>query len=374
MFFRKYRKTSLLITLSFILVSSISTDVRIKAVSSKVKNNTIILTVGKSFKNSIASSSRLQIKWKSGNKKIASVNSKGLINAKSIGNTTITASLSKKKYSYKVYSIPKANNKPYTRLDNCKPQFTAKEKRSILPFEKYSNLDSMRRCGVAYANICEDIMPTEARGAIGNVKPSGWHTVKYPEIVDGLYLYNRCHLIGFQLAGENANAKNLITGTRYFNVTGMEPFENKVADYVRSTRNHVLYRVSPAFTNNNLVADGVQMEAWSVEDNGKGICFNVFCYNIQPGINIDYTNGDSHESGDYDIEDNSDLELPSENNSSSATHDITSTYVLNTNTKKFHYSSCRDVSKIAEKNYFETDKSREELLSEGYLPCGHCKP
>lgn len=151
----------------------------------------------------------------------------------------------------------------------------------------------MGRCGVAFANICIDIMPTEERGEIGMIKPSGWHTVKY-DVVDGKYLYNRCHLIGYQLAGENANPKNLITGTRYLNVEGMLPFENEVADYVKESNNHVLYRVTPIFESDNLVASGVQMEAYSVEDNGEGICFNVFCYNVQPGIVIDYATGESY--------------------------------------------------------------------------------
>lgn len=161
------------------------------------------------------------------------------------------------------------------------------------PFEEYSDLDYLGRCGVAYANICEEIMPTEDRESIGSVKPSGWHTAKYPEVIDDLYLYNRCHLIGFQLAGENANEKNLITGTRYLNVEGMLPFENDVASYVRQTDNHVLYRVTPVFTEDNLVADGVLMEAFSVEDYGDGVCFCVFVYNVQPGVVIDYETGES---------------------------------------------------------------------------------
>lgn len=159
-------------------------------------------------------------------------------------------------------------------------------------FENYSDLDSLGRCGVAYANICKDIMPTEERGKIGMIKPSGWHTVKY-DVIKDRYLYNRCHLIGYQLAGENANPKNLITGTRYLNVEGMLPFENLVADYVNNTGNHALYRVTPMFSGSNLVANGVLIEAKSVEDNGGGILFNVYCYNVQPGVGINYENGDS---------------------------------------------------------------------------------
>lgn len=182
----------------------------------------------------------------------------------------------------------------YQVLNDNIPQFTKKQKKSKKAFEKYSALDSLGRCGVAFANICKELMPTEERGNIGRVKPSGWHTVKY-DIVEGKYLYNRCHLIGFQLAGENANEKNLITGTRYLNVEGMLPFENEVADYVEETGNHVLYRVTPQYEGNDLLAQGVQMEGYSVEDRGEGICFNVFVYNVQPGIEIDYSTGDSRE-------------------------------------------------------------------------------
>lgn len=160
-------------------------------------------------------------------------------------------------------------------------------------FETYSSLDALGRCGVAFANVCTDTMPTEPRGEIGSVKPTGWHTVRYDDLIDGMYLYNRCHLIGYQLTGENANERNLITGTRFLNMEGMLPFENMVADYVQETGNHVLYRVTPDFQGNELVARGVQMEGYSIEDNGAGICFNVYAYNIQPGIEIDYLTGDS---------------------------------------------------------------------------------
>lgn len=182
---------------------------------------------------------------------------------------------------------------PYETINNNIPEFTENDKKRTDAFETYQELDSIGRCGVAYANICRDIMPTEERGQIGSVRPTGWHTVKYNDLIEGNYLYNRCHLIGYQLAGENANEKNLITGTRYLNVTGMLPFENEVAEYVRNTGNHVLYRVTPVFDGDNLVASGVQMEAWSVEDSGAGVCFNVYCYNIQPGIIIDYSDGSS---------------------------------------------------------------------------------
>ena len=190
-------------------------------------------------------------------------------------------------------NIPEYSGEPYVVLNDNWPYFDA-EDLTTEPFEYYSELDSLGRCGVAYANICLEIMPTEPRGEIGQVKPTGWHTVKY-DCVDGKYLYNRCHLIGYQLAGENANRQNLITGTRYLNVTGMLPFENMVDDYVEETENHVLYRVTPIFEGTNLVASGVLIEAFSVEDEGEGICFNVYIYNVQPGISIDYATGDSWE-------------------------------------------------------------------------------
>lgn len=186
--------------------------------------------------------------------------------------------------AYAGYACAEVNhNQPFFEADEITTE----------PFEWYSELDALGRCGVAYANICQELMPTEERGEIGMIKPSGWHTVKYPEVIDDLYLYNRCHLIGFQLAGENANEKNLITGTRYLNIEGMLPFENQVANYVKNTGYHVLYRVTPIFSERNLVADGVLMEAYSVEDEGAGVCFCVFAYNVQPGVEIDYKTGES---------------------------------------------------------------------------------
>ena len=194
--------------------------------------------------------------------------------------------------SYDLPSIPKYFFEPYVVLNDNRPEFSEDdyEKKEI---EEYSELDYLERCGPAFAKVGIETMPTEERGEIGQVKPSGWQTVKY-DIIDGKYLYNRCHLIGFQLTGENANKSNLITGTRYMNIEGMLPFENMVADYVRRTKNHVLYRVTPVFEGENLVASGVQIEAKSIEDNGEGICFNVYVYNVQPGIIINYNNGDSY--------------------------------------------------------------------------------
>lgn len=189
--------------------------------------------------------------------------------------------------------IPVYAGQPYTVIKDNVPDFTEEEKSCTDAFEYYGDLDTLGRCTVTFANVCPQTQPTEKRGTIGQVRPSGWHTVKYNDLIDGNYLYNRCHLIGYQLTGENANISNLITGTRYLNVEGMLPFEDMVDDYVDETGNHVLYRVTPIFKGNELVARGVRMEAWSVEDAGTGICFDVFCYNVQPGIVIDYATGDS---------------------------------------------------------------------------------
>lgn len=193
-------------------------------------------------------------------------------------------------YNYYISDIDKFNGYNYIELNGNIPVF--EEIDTSKSFENYSELDSLGRAGVAFANVGMDLMPTEKRGSIGMIKPSGWHTIKY-DIVDGKYLYNRCHLIGYQLTGENANPKNLITCTRQMNTKGMLDFENKVADYIKSTNNHVLYRVTPVYKDDNLLATGVIIEAKSVEDNGEGILFNVFVYNIQNGIDINYKTGES---------------------------------------------------------------------------------
>ncbi len=194
-------------------------------------------------------------------------------------------------YAYSIENIPEYTDKEYIIINNNEPYFT-EEDYTLKSFEKYSDLDLLGRCGVAYANVGIDTMPTIERGSIGMIKPTGWHTIKY-DIVNGKYLYNRCHLIGYQLTGENDNEKNLITCTRQMNIGTMLEYENKVADYVKKTNNHVLYRVTPIFKDSNLLATGVEIEAYSVEDNGEGIKFNVFIYNVQEGIEIDYTTGDS---------------------------------------------------------------------------------
>lgn len=255
--------------------------------------------------------------------------------------------------SYDLKSIPEYSGEPYVTIHDNVPFFSEKELTTDA-FETYSELDDLGRCGTAYANICEEIMPTEKRGEIGMIKPSGWHTVKYMGI-DGNYLYNRCHLIGYQLSAENANEKNLITGTRYLNVTGMLPFENMVADYVKETGNHVLYRVTPIYNQENLVADGVLMEAQSVENDDLAFC--VYCYNVQPGIEIDYHTGDSK---------SSQTEQPSK-----TSEDL---YVLNKNTKKFHRPDCSSVQDIKPKNKQEFSGNTKALIQQGYSPCKNCNP
>lgn len=246
---------------------------------------------------------------------------------------------------------------PYVEINGGVPTFKESQM-TEKSYERYSPLDFLGRCGVADACVGKDIMPTEERGAIGMVKPSGWHTVKY-DIVDGKYLYNRCHLIGYQLTGENANEENLITGTRYLNVDGMLPFENMVADYVKGTGNHVLYRVTPVYDGLNLLARGVQMEAKSVEDNGKGILFNVYVYNNQPGITIDYKTGESAQ-GD---------KPPS---SSQTTSTESYEYVINKNTKKFHKADCDSVKDMKPQNKKVSNDSKQTLIQNGYSPCKAC--
>lgn len=249
--------------------------------------------------------------------------------------------------------VTKFSGEPFVSVNGNVPEFRDEDLQKE-SFESYSELDEMGRCGQAYANVGIETMPTEKRGSIGQVKPTGWQTVKYDN-VDGKYLYNRCHLIGFQLTAENANEKNLITGTRYMNVDGMLPFENMVADYIKETKNHVLYRVTPIFKDKELVARGVQMEAKSVEDQGEGIEFNVFVYNNQPDIKIDYETGKSQKDK---LEQSQGKEK----------------YILNKKTKKFHDPSCSGVNTIKKENKKVYKGSREELIQEGYEPCKKCNP
>lgn len=253
-----------------------------------------------------------------------------------------------------VYDVPEFSDEPCVIINGNKPDFT-EEDLVTESYELYSELDYLGRCGVAVACVGIDIMPTEERGAIGMIKPTGWHTVKY-ENVNGKYLYNRCHLIGYQLTGENDNEKNLITGTRYLNIDGMLPFENFIADYVKTTENHVIYRVTPIFKGENLLASGVQIEAKSVEDGGEGVCFNVYAYNSQPDIVIDYATGNSHLKGE----------------SVDETVSNTTQYVINKSSMKFHTPDCSSVKNMKPENKEYTKKTAEELEKDGYLPCKAC--
>lgn len=262
-------------------------------------------------------------------------------------------------------AIPAYDGKAYVAVNNNEPFFTDSDM-TTTAFENYSDLDSFGRCGVAYANICKDIMPTEERGKIGMIKPSGWHTVKY-DVIKDRYLYNRCHLIGYQLAGENANPKNLITGTRYLNVEGMLPFENLVADYVNNTGNHVLYRVTPMFSGSNLVANGVLIEAKSVEDNGGGILFNVYCYNVQPGVGINYENGDSWLDGTTGSTSSGSDSSAAENSAADSSNSETMVHITATG-KKYHRAGCRTLKKS------DTEVTLDEAKSMGLSPCGICNP
>ena len=288
--------------------------------------------------------------------------------------------------AFSLWEIPAYSGTPYTEVNGNKPYFTEADL-TTQSFETYSELDSLGRCGVAYANVGQDLMPTEPRGEIGAVKPTGWHLVKYDN-VDGKYLYNRCHLIAYMLAAENANPQNLITGTRYLNVQGMLPFETKVCDYVKSTGNHVLYRVTPIFDGDNLLADGVLMEAYSVEDAGAGICFCVFAYNVQPGIGIDYATGDNwaEDSGTCQsteasvrvetpvLQPETDTTVQTTPESPAPQESQGITYVLNTNTMKFHYPTCSSVDDMKEKNKQIYTGSREDVINMGYVPCKRCNP
>ena len=272
-----------------------------------------------------------------------------------------------------VDGIPDYSGKPYVALNDNVPEFTNKEKVTE-SYEFYSPLDSLGRCGYTVACVGKDIMPTEDRESISSVKPSGWINRKYDSaLVDGGYIYNRCHLIGFQLTGENANKQNLITGTRYLNIEGMLPFENMVADYVKETGNHVMYRVTPIFVGNNLLASGVKLEGWSVEDEGEGICFNVFAYNVQPGIVINYATGDNHL-----VKDGQNTEQTAEETESDTEIQTESkgekTYVLNVSTKKIHCPDCSSVSKTSEANKREYTGDLTSVEAQGYSRCGICKP
>lgn len=263
--------------------------------------------------------------------------------------------------TFRLETVPAFSGEPYVILEDNVPQFSRQELITS-DFETYSPLDALGRCGPANACVGLELMPTEERGAIGQLKPAGWHTVKY-DCVDGKYLYNRCHLIGFQLSGENANEQNLITGTRYLNVEGMLPFENMVADYVKQTGNHVRYRVTPVYQGDELLARGVTIEGQSVED--EEISFYVYCYNAQPGVEIDYMTGESWEA-----------EMPSQapQQGEESASGEEKEYVLNIGSMKFHDPACSGVQQMKEENRQAYYGTREELILQGYSPCGQCKP
>ena len=250
-----------------------------------------------------------------------------------------------------IKSIPEYSGTPYVVINGGKPSFSEKDKERV---EEYSELDKYGRCGTAFANVSKELMPTKPRESIREVRPSGWHTVKYEKIIEDRYLYNRCHLIAYKLAGENANEKNLITGTRYFNVEGMLPFEDEVADYVNATGNHVLYRGRPIF--------------------------NVYCYNVQPGIRINYKDGSSQPESEVVANKNKQSKKKNDRKSKKSKKVVADNgvkvgvhYIANTNTKKFHLSTCRSVKLMKAKNMYKSD-NRKELIDSGYVPCKICRP
>ena len=262
--------------------------------------------------------------------------------------------------SYDLDQVPAYAGEPYVVINDNQP-FFGEEEYTTEAFETYSALDGLGRCGTAYACVGEELMPTEARESISSVKPSGWINVEY----GGQYLYNRCHLIGYQLTAENANKENLITGTRYLNVEGMLPFENLVADYVKETDQHVLYRVTPVFQGQDLVARGVLMEGLSVEDNGEGVTFCVYAYNVQPGVDIDYATGDSWLAAEAPAGESGNTSAPQEQEES---------YVLNTSSKKVHLPDCSGVTSMNPANRQDYTGTLQSLLDQGYEPCGICHP
>ncbi len=266
--------------------------------------------------------------------------------------------------SFTLDALPEYSGQAAVILNENLPNFPEADKTSTA-FEAYSPLDALGRCGPAYANVGRETMPTGERENIGMIRPSGWQIAKY-DFVDGKYLYNRCHLLGYQLTGENANERNLVTGTRYLNVQGMLPYENQVADYVKETGNHVLYRVTPIFNGLDLVCSGVEMEGWSVEDGGNGVCFHVYAYNVQPGVVIDYATGENWEET---------ASPPSpEASDGSSQAEGEETYVLNVNSHRFHRPDCSGVASISHNNRRDHTGTREALIAQGYTPCGSCKP
>ena len=284
--------------------------------------------------------------------------------------------------------IPAFDGNPYVYVNDGEPVFTDEQRAAEPGYEHYDELDELGRCTAAFAVVGPETQPTEKRGSIGEVRPSGWQMAKY-DFVEGKYLFNRCHLLGYQLTGENANERNLITGTRYLNVQGMLPFENAVADYVDATGNHVLMAVTPVFESSELVARGVHMMAESVEDGGEGVAFNVFCYNVQPGVVIDYGTGESMLEEDATLlpdvsgaesvpgaaSEGTDAGEASEKGATGSNESKgVAEYVLNTNSKKFHLPSCSSVDQMSPKNREDVEDTRENLIANGYDPCKRCNP
>ena len=284
--------------------------------------------------------------------------------------------------------VPAFEGNPYVYVNDGEPTFTDEQRAAEPGHEHYGELDELGRCTAAFAVVGPETQPTEKRGSIGEVRPSGWQMAKY-DFVEGKYLFNRCHLLGYQLTGENANERNLITGTRYLNVQGMLPFENAVADYVDATGNHVLMAVMPVFEGSELVARGVHMMAESVEDGGEGVAFNVFCYNVQPGVVIDYGTGESmleedatplpdvsgaESAPDTASEGAGAGEASEKGATGSAEGKGTTEYVLNTNSRKFHLPSCSSVGQMSPKNREDVEDTRENLIANGYDPCKRCNP
>ena len=284
--------------------------------------------------------------------------------------------------------VPAFEGNPYVYVNDGEPVFTDEQRAAETGYERYGELDELGRCTAAFAVVGPETQPTEKRGSIGEVRPSGWQMAKY-DFVEGKYLFNRCHLLGYQLTGENANERTLITGTRYLNVQGMLPFENAVADYVDATGNHVLMAVMPVFEGSELVARGVHMMAESVEDGGEGVAFNVFCYNVQPGVVIDYGTGESmleedatplpdvsgaESAPDTASEGAGAGEASEKGATGSAEGKGTTEYVLNTNSKKFHLPSCSSVDQMSPKNREDVEDTRENLIAKGYDPCKRCNP
>ena len=318
-----------------------------------------------------------QTKLDSAQKKAADVNADGGINSIDALDVLRFSIGLISSFSGEIADIPSYDTvkTPSVKINNGVPQFTAAEKKTVKSFEKYSDLDSLGRCGVALACLAKDTMPTGERGSIGQVKPSGWQTIKF-DFIDGKYLYNRCHLIGWQLSAENANVKNLITGTRYLNVSGMLPYENMVADYIKETNHHVMYRVTPVFIGSELVARGVKIEAYSVEDNGSGISFNVYCYNVQPGVKINYADGTAVADGTDPCDPAAtEPSLPAGTVVFPEDRGEKQIYVVNISTNVYHLSTCASVKLMSDKNKQTVFASKDYLENQmKYKACERCHP